>query len=86
MLQENMIYILRKIISLHRRQYYILIIYIIRMMLMPMVYVSESTSRLLNELLEHLKQNTSAPSRVLKTDVLNTALQEYAEKLGMKVK
>jgi hypothetical protein len=56
------------------------------MMLMPMVYVSESTFRLLNELLEHLKQNTSAPSRVLKTDVLHTALQEYAKKVGMKVK
>jgi hypothetical protein len=56
------------------------------MMLMPMVYVSKSTFRLLNELLEHLKQNTSAPSRVLKTDVLHTALQEYAKKVGMKVK
>jgi len=53
---------------------------------MPMIYISESALRLLNELLEHLKQNTSAPSRVLKTDVVYIALKEYAKKVGAKVK
>ena len=56
------------------------------MMLMPMVYVSRSTLRLLNELLEHLQKNTSVPSRVLKADVIHAALEEYAKKVRMKVK
>jgi hypothetical protein len=51
-----------------------------------MVYVSQSTLRLLKDLLEHLQKNTSVPSRVLKADVIHAALEEYAKKVGMKVK
>jgi len=53
---------------------------------MPMVYISKNTWKLLNDLLEHLQQNANVPSRVLKADVLHAALEEYAKKLGVKVK
>jgi len=53
---------------------------------MPMVYVSKGTLRLLNDLLEYLQKNTNVPSRVLKADVIHAALEEYAKKLGLKVK
>jgi len=52
---------------------------------MPMVYVSRNTQRLLNEILEHLQKNASAPSRVLKADLIHAALEEYAKKVRVKV-
>jgi len=53
---------------------------------MPMVYVSKRTLTLIDKVLEYVQRNTSAPSRVLKADVLYAALQEYAKKLGLEVK
>jgi hypothetical protein len=53
---------------------------------MPMVYVSKKSLRLLNELLEYLQRNTSTPGRVLKADVIHAALEDYAKKLGVRVK
>lgn len=55
-------------------------------MRMPMVYVSKKTLGLLETVFEHVQRNTSAPSRVVKADVINIALEEYAKKLGLKVK
>jgi len=51
-----------------------------------MVYISQRSLRLLNDLLENLQKNTSVPSRVLKADVIHAALEEYAKKVGVKVK
>jgi len=55
------------------------------MMLMPMVYISKRTLIMLDDILEYLKENTEVPSRVLKADVIQVALEEYAKKLGLKV-
>lgn len=49
-----------------------------------MIYVSKETARLLDKILEHLRKNTDAPGRILKTDVISIALDEYAKKLGLK--
>ena len=51
---------------------------------MPMVYVSERTLELIERIFEHLRKNTSAPSRVVKADVIHVAVDEYAKKLGLK--
>jgi len=53
---------------------------------MPMVYISKKSIKLLNELLGYLRKNTSAPGRVLKADVIHAALEDYAQKLGVRVK
>jgi hypothetical protein len=50
-----------------------------------MIYVSRETARLLDEILEYLRKNTDMPGRILKTDVIRTALDEYMRKLGLKV-
>ncbi len=50
-----------------------------------MIYVSKETARLLDKIVEHLRKNTDTPGRILKTDVIYTALYEYAGKLGLKV-
>jgi hypothetical protein len=52
---------------------------------LPMIYVSREAARLLDKILEHLRENTDTPGRILKTDVISTALVEYAKKLGLKV-
>ncbi|MEM2146374.1 MAG: hypothetical protein QW279_13505 [Candidatus Jordarchaeaceae archaeon] len=51
-----------------------------------MVYISKDTLKILNAVVEHLQRNTSPPSRILKADVIHTALQEYAKMMGIKVK
>jgi hypothetical protein len=51
---------------------------------MPMVYVSERTLELIERVFEYLRKNTSAPSRVVKADVIYVAVDEYAKKLGLK--
>lgn len=53
---------------------------------MPMVYVSEKTTQLIKELTEHLRKNSNTPGRILKTDVIHAALEEYARKLGLRGK
>lgn len=49
-----------------------------------MIYVSEKTVRLIKKLTEHLRKNTDTPGRILKTDVVHAALEEYVKKLGLK--
>jgi len=51
-----------------------------------MVYVSKRTLALIEKVLEHVQKNTSAPSRVLKAEVIYAALQEYAKKLDLEAK
>jgi len=51
-----------------------------------MIYVSGKTVHLIEELIEHLRRNANIPGRILKTDVIHVALEEYAKKLGLKVK
>jgi len=53
---------------------------------MPMVYVSERTLELIEQVFDHLRKNTSAPSRVMKADVIHVAIDEYAKTLGLKEK
>lgn len=53
---------------------------------MPMVYVSERTERLIEELIKYLLKNANTPGRILKTDVIHAALEEYAKKLGLGMK
>jgi len=51
---------------------------------MPMVYVSKRTLELIEQVFEHLRKNTAAPSRIMKADVIHTALDEYVRKMGLK--
>ena len=51
-----------------------------------MVYVSERTLELIEWVFEHLRENTNAPSRVVKADVIHVAIDGYARKLGLKEK
>ena len=53
---------------------------------MPMVYISKSTFKLLDEIVEYLQKNAKPPNRILKADVIRIALEEYANKIGVKVK
>lgn len=55
-------------------------------MRMPMVYISKDTLKILDAVVQHLQKNTSPPSRILKADVLQAALEEYAKNIGIKVK
>ncbi|MBS7288874.1 MAG: hypothetical protein KIH01_09120 [Candidatus Freyarchaeota archaeon] len=50
---------------------------------MPMIYVSEKTKDLL-KIVEALRKNTNTPARILKTDAIHAAIEEYAKKLGVK--
>ena len=50
---------------------------------MPMIYVSEKTEELIEKTLEHLRKRATPPTRVAKTDVIQTAIEEYARKLGV---
>jgi hypothetical protein len=52
---------------------------------MPMIYVSEKTLRIIEQVVEHLRKNVDSPGRIMKTDVIHVALKEYAKKLGLKV-
>jgi len=49
-----------------------------------MIYVSRKTLSLLERIIEHLKRNTSSPARILKTDVIHAAIEEYAQKMVVK--
>ena len=51
-----------------------------------MTYVSQKTTRLIEEVIEHLRKNANTPGRILKTDVIHAALEEYAKKLGLREK
>jgi len=51
---------------------------------MPMIYVSDRTKILLDKIIEALRKNTNTPARVLKTDAIHVAIEEYARKLGVK--
>jgi methionine aminopeptidase len=51
---------------------------------MPMIYVSEKTKDLLDKIVEALRKNTNTPARILKTDAIHAAVEEYAKKLGVK--
>lgn len=53
---------------------------------MPMIYVSKKTLHIIQDILEHLRKNSDTPGRILKTDVVHAALEEYAKKIGLKVK
>ena len=48
-----------------------------------MVYVSEKTEELIEKTLDHLRKKVIPPTRVAKTDVIQTAIEEYARKLGV---
>jgi phosphatidate phosphatase APP1 len=50
---------------------------------MPMVYVSEETARLIEKIAKFLQENAHPPGRILKADVIQTALAEYAKKLNL---
>ena len=51
---------------------------------MPMTYVSEETARLIEKIVKFLQENTDTPGRILKTDIVQAALKEYAKKLNLK--
>lgn len=48
---------------------------------MPMVYISEDALSLLKRIENFLKQKTKPPNRILRADVLQTALKVYFEKI-----
>jgi len=48
-----------------------------------MIYVSERTRILLDRIIECLRKNTNTPARILKTDAIHAAVEEYAKKLGV---
>jgi hypothetical protein len=49
-----------------------------------MIYVSDKTKVLLDKIVETLRKNTNTPARILKTDAVHAAIEEYAKKLGAK--
>ena len=49
-----------------------------------MIYVSERTEKLLEKIIEYLRKNTNSPGRILKTDAIHAAIEEYAKKLGVR--
>jgi len=49
-----------------------------------MIYVSDKTLRLIQEIEEFLRKNVNTPGRVLRTDVIHAALEEYAKKLNLR--
>ena len=51
---------------------------------MPMIYVSDKTKILLDRIVEALQENTTTPARILKTDAIHAAVEEYAKKIGVK--
>jgi hypothetical protein len=51
---------------------------------MPMVYVSERTKKLLEKIVEILRKNINTPARIVKSDAIHVAVEEYAKKLGVK--
>ena len=51
---------------------------------MPMIYISDKTKILLDKVVESLRKNTNTPARILKTDAIHAAVEEYARKLGVK--
>jgi len=53
--------------------------------IMPMIYISDRTARLLEELVNRLKKDMGSPIRIVKSDVIHEALKEYARKLGVDV-
>ena len=49
-----------------------------------MIYISDKTKILLDKIVEALRKNTNTPARILKTDAIYAAIEEYAKKLGVK--
>jgi len=50
---------------------------------MPMVYISDKTEILLDKIIEFLRKTTNTPARILKTDAIYAAIEEYARKIGV---
>jgi len=50
---------------------------------MPMVYVSEKTDELIEKTFSYIREKAIPSTRVAKTDVIQTAIEEYAKKLGV---
>jgi hypothetical protein len=53
---------------------------------MPMIYVSKKTVDLVDNIVKHLQSTNNLPSRIVKADVFQVALEEYAKKLGLRTK
>jgi len=53
--------------------------------IMPMIYISSKTSRLLEELINHLGKGMKGSVRLVKSDIIHEALKEYARKIGVDV-
>jgi len=53
---------------------------------MPMMYVSKKTVALVDKIVKHLQSTNNLPSRIVKADVFQVALEEYAKKLGLRTK
>lgn len=51
---------------------------------MPMIYVSKETESLIEKVIEHLRKNANTPGRILKTDVIHAAIEEYLKKLDVR--
>ncbi|MEM1558117.1 MAG: hypothetical protein QXG12_05950 [Thermoproteota archaeon] len=52
---------------------------------MPMIYVSEKTYKLLEELINMLRKDVKSSVRLIKSDIIHEALKEYARKLGVHI-
>jgi hypothetical protein len=50
-----------------------------------MIYVSEKTFQIIEQVVEYLRKKIDSPGRIMKTDVIHVALEEYAKKLGLRV-
>jgi len=48
-----------------------------------MIYVSEKTEKIIQKTFDYLRKKAIPPTRVAKTDVIQTAIEEYAKKLGV---
>lgn len=52
---------------------------------MPMIYVSEKTYKLLEELISILRKDVKSSVRLVKSDIIHEALKDYAKKLGVHI-
>jgi len=49
-----------------------------------MIYVSKETDSLIEKVIEHLRKNANTPGRILKTDVIHIAIEDYAKRLDVR--
>ena len=49
-----------------------------------MIYVSKETESLIEKVIEHLRKNANTPGRILKTDVIKAAVEDYAKRLDVR--